>query len=294
MKFILTITIVISTLTIFGQSKKAVELQWKIDKNEKLNYLTVMSEKDSTSIEMDYGSLVKYLSDSSINDLKEIRKEVENINDEFKNTDYIMTLSTEQEGIVDVVMVTKPEEELIKTENDSTDIEDAELSEMFKNLSKGVMLRGSVYKSGQIHSFWVKSQQKNLIALFFQLPSGPVKIGDSWSLDVNLIANDHNFVCDSSFHLNQVTLIDLKKQKGETIAVLNYNIVEYVHGDFNSPMFFGNEGGKKETMMKFSHQGTAEFSIDQGRWITYNGTMHLRATGIMTANTKTKFTLTKE
>ena len=98
------------------------------------------------------------------------------------------------------------------------------------------------------------------------------------------------FDCDSSFKLNEVILADVKKVNGETIAVLKYNIVEYVKGNFNSP-FFGNEGGQKETMMKFTHQGIAEFSVDKGRWLTYDGIMNLQATGVMTANKKTKFTL---
>ena len=65
-------------------------------------------------------------------------------------------------------------------------------------------------------SFWVKSSQKNLIAIFFQLPAKPVKIGDKWSLDINLIANDQNFECDSAYKINEVTLTDIKKVNGET------------------------------------------------------------------------------
>lgn len=165
---------------------------------------------------------------------------------------------------------------------------------MMQSMTQGVMLRGSVYETGGIHSFWVKSAQKNLIALFFELPTKPVKVGDKWSLDINLITNDQNFDCDSSYKINEVTLADIKKINGETIAVLKYNIVEYVKGNFNTPSFFGSEGGQKETMMKFTHQGIAEFSVDKGRWINYDGIMSLEATGVMTANKKTKFTLIDE
>jgi len=85
-------------------------------------------------------------------------------------------------------------------------------------------------------------------------------------------------------------LTDIKKNKGETIAVIKYNIVEYVNGTFNSPSFMGG-GEEQKTMMKFTHQAIAEFSVDKGRWISYDGIMSLDASGVLTAKKKTKFTL---
>jgi hypothetical protein len=294
MKMRLTILLVVIATTAYGQRNQTVDLKWKIDKNEKLNYATVMSDIDTSSIEMDFGGLFKSLSDSTANGLKESKDFFNKFNDAFKNLDYITTLATEKKGVIDIVMTTRSKENTQETEIDSTDSKEAEMFKMMKSMNQGVMLRGSVYEKGDIHSFWVKSNQKNLIAIFFQLPTIPVKIGDKWSLDINLIENDQNFKCDSAYKINEVTLTDIKKVDGETVAVLKYNIVEYVNGDFNSPSFFGSQGSKKETMMKFSHQGIAEFSIDKGRWIIYDGIMSLEASGVMTANKKTKFTLIQE
>ena len=53
-------------------------------------------------------------------------------------------------------------------------------------------------------------------------------------------------------------------------------------------------GGEQKTMMKITHQAIAEFSVDKGRWISYDGIMSLDATGFMTAKKKTKFTLRSE
>jgi len=294
MKIRLTILLAVIATTVFGQRNQTVDLRWKINKNEKLNYATVMSDIDTSSIEMDFGGLFKSLSDSTSNGLKESKDFFKKFNDAFKNLDYVTTLSTEKKGVIDIVMTTRPKENTQETEIDSTDSKEVEMLKMMQSMNQGVMLRGSVYETGDIHSFWVKSNQKNLIAIFFQLPTSPVKIGDKWSLDINLIENDQNFKCDSAYKINEVTLTDIKKVDGETVAVLKYNIVEYVIGDFNSPSFFGSEGGKKETMMKFSHQGIAEFSIDKGHWIIYDGIMSLEASGVMTANKKTKFTLIQE
>lgn len=294
MKLKLTILLAVIATTAFGQRNQTVDLKWKIGENENLNYATVMSDIDTSSIEMDFGGLLKSLSDSTDSGIKESKDFFKKFNDAFKNLDYVTTLSTEEDGVIDIVMTTRPKENVKETEIDSTDSKEAEMLKMMQSMSQGVMLRGSVYETGDIHSFWVKSNQKNLIAIFFQLPTNPVKIGDKWPLEVNLIANDQNFKCDSAYKINEVTLTDIKKVDGETVAVLKYNIVEYVSGDFNSPSFFGNEDGKKKTMMKFSHQGIAEFSIEKGRWISYDGIMSLEASGVMTANKKTKFTLIKE
>lgn len=289
----ITLLAVIAT-TVFGQRNQTVDLKWKIGENEKLNYATVMSDIDTSTIEMDFSRLFKSLSESTKSGMNESKDFFKKFNNSYKNLDYVTTLSSDENGVIDIVMTTRPKENIQEAEIDSTNSKEAEILKMMQSMNQGVMLRGSVYETGDIRSFWVKSSQKNLIAIFFQLPANPVKIGDKWSLDINLIANDQNFECDSAYKINEVTLTDTKKVKGETVAVLKYNIIEYVNGDFNSPSFSRNNGRKKKTIMKFSHQGIAEFSIDKGRWITYDGIMSLEASGVMTANKKTKFTLIKE
>lgn len=290
----LTLLLACIALTAFGQKNQTYDLKWKVEKKEKLNYVTAMSDIDTSSIEIDFADFFKALSDSTNNGLKESKDLFKRFNQAFKNLDYVTTLSTKEDGIIDIVMTTRPKENSKETEVDSTDSKEAEMLKMMQTMNQGVMLRGSVYESGAIHSFWVKSKQKNLIALLFQLPTSPVKVGDKWSLDINLIANDQNFECDSAYKINEVTLTDIKKINGETVAVLKYNIVEYVNGDFNLSSFSENDAGKKETMMKFSYQGIAKFSVDKGYWINYDGIMSLEAKGIMTANKKTKYTLIKK
>jgi len=277
MKLRFSIILAVISTTAFGQRNQTVDLKWKIGENEKLNYATVMSEIDTSTIEMDFGGLFKSLSDSTENGLQESKHFFKAFNDAFKNLDYVTTLSTEEKGVIEIVMTTRPKENAKDTEIDSANSKEAEMLKMMQSMSQGVMLRGSVYETGDIHSFWVKSNQKNLIAIFFQLPTRPVKVGDKWSLDINLIANDQNFKCDSAYKINEVTLTDIKTVDGDSVAVLKYNIVEYVNGNFNMPSFLGNESGKKETKMKFWHHGIAEFSIEKGRWIIYDAIMTFEA-----------------
>jgi hypothetical protein len=157
------------------------------------------------------------------------------------------------------------------------------------------MLRGSVYKNGSLHSFWMKNNQKNLLSLFFELPNKELKKGDSWILsNVNFIGNDHNFICKKAEKKNQITLTDIRKLNGETIAVIDYNILEYVFGDFNTPAFLGNEAGSKKTEMKFIYKAQAEFSVEKGKWISYNGIMSLDASGALNSVQKKKFALIEQ
>ena len=291
MKQGITILLIFISMATIGQKNQTVDLQWKIAENEKLNYLTVMNEIDTSSLKMDFGKLFQALSDSTNNGLEESKCFFDKINKMLQNQDYVMTLTNKNNGVINIVMTAKNSEPVKENGVDTSDSEEVEIAKMMQLLTQGVMLRGSVYATGGIHSFWVKSAQRNLIALFFELPTKPVKVGEKWSLDINFIANEQNFDCDTSYKINEVTLVEIKEIENETIAVLKYNIVEYVKGNFNAFSFFDSREEQTETMMKFSHQGISEFSIDRGRWVTYDGIMSVETTGIMTANKKTKFTL---
>lgn len=277
------------TLTAFGQQNETVDLNWKIGENEKLKYITEMSSIDESSLEMNLGGFFGSASDSIKIDSKEFKDLFKKMKDVFKDQKYITTLTNKNNGVIDIVMTMNSDKS-----NNKKKVK-GKRADFFRNaLSQGVMLRGSVYETGEIHSFWVKSGQKNLIALLFELPSKPVKVGDKWALDVNLIGNDQNFDCKDSYKINEVTLDEIKKIDGETIAVLKYNIAEYVEGDFSSPLFFSKDDKQEEMTMKFTYQGIAEFSVERGRWINYDGIMSVEMKGMITSNNKTKYKLIEE
>jgi hypothetical protein len=288
---ILTLVFVFLAIASFGQKKQKVDLDWKIGKEEKLSYLTVMSDIDTSSTQLNFGSLFKSFSDSTGKDMSQAKDFFKKLNAAFKNVNVVTTLTNKGGGVIDIVAVAKQNKN--ELQSDTTNSKQDRMIKMMKAMGQGVLLRGSVYESGGIHSFWTKTNQKNLISIFFELPTKPVQVGDTWKLDVNLISNDENFECDSSYNLNKVTLVEIKKIQGENIAVLKYDIVQYVKGNFSMSKLTGNGGEQTKTMMKFTHQALAEFSIDKGRWISYDGIMSLVASGVMTANKKTKLTLIK-
>ncbi|MES2726469.1 MAG: hypothetical protein V4643_05160 [Bacteroidota bacterium] len=290
MNKLLIIVFGLLAITSFGQT---VNLKWKIGEKEKINYLTVMSEIDTSKVEVNFGDLFKSFADSTRKGSSESKDLFKKLNESIQNTDFVSTLTNKGNGVIDIVMNSKPKEKTKEASTDSTENKINEIAKMMQSMNQGIVLRGSVYATGGIHSFWVKNNQKNLIATLFELPTKQVKVGDTWSIGVNFISNDQNFSCDSSYKINDVRLTDIKKMNGETIAVIKYNIVEYVNGTFNS-LGSRSSGEGIKTMMKFTHQAIAEFSVDRGRWISYDGIMNYDATGVMTAKKKTKFTLISE
>lgn len=293
MRKILALTLGLFAITAFGQQSKKVVLNWKINPDETLSYKTVMNEIDTSSIEFNFGGLFNALSDSTIENTIKAHQLSKELNKSFGNIDLVSNLTSKKNGIIDIVVQTRAKENVEKVGSDTLDDKMSEMMKLMQSMSQGVMLRGSVYETGGIHSFWVNSDQKNLISLFFELPQNPVKVGDSWGLEINLLAIDQNFECDSAYKVNKVTLTDLKIENGETVAVLKYDIIEFVDGTVNMPTFMG-KGGPIKTMMKFTYQAVAEFSIEKGRWIAYDGIMEIETNGYMRSRMKKKYTLREE
>ena len=275
----------------YSQPAGPVELNWKIGPDETLTYKTIMSEIDTAAMQFDFSKMFEGFDIDSNETAQKLHKRLRKLNESFKDIDLFTQLTNSGQETIDVVIKTQPKQGLKDTNSD--DAESPDMMEMMQSMNQGVMLRGSVYENGGIHSFWVKSKQRNLIALLCELPTKPVVVGDSWSLDVNLITNDQNFMCDSSHKEVSATLFSLKRSKAETIAIIKYQIEEYVDGTFYMPSMFGR-GGSTPTMMHFNFQAIAEFSVDKGRWVSYDGILALEAAGVMTANSKQKFSLIPE
>lgn len=258
-----------------------VMLQWKIKPGDSLLYLTRMNDLDSVRVgdsivKKNNSPYQKYLDTSSSDIIRKMR-EIVSAKDDFQ---YRSKLTNTGENNIDVEMCYwKPA--------DSAAITKPLTMDYFPKLSGVVSLRGSVSEKGKVTSFYVKNSQRNIIALFFELPGKPVKPGDSWPLDVQFITIDHTFKCDSSFRKNSVTLVELKKSGKETIAVLRYDIEEFVNGDW----MFTPAATPRKVYCHARYSGTAEFSVEKGRWISYNGLLILNAHSLFGNNSIKEFVL---
>jgi hypothetical protein len=287
-----------STLA-YSQTKEKISLEWKISKNDTLKYKTTMNvinDKSEVSIKDDSASIFFG------KDFNKIRESLSQINSDIKYQTNLF-VNKNHEKFIDIEMIMldnekdNPTEQLKKMMSQMNvdkqkkgkkkkkidEIENDSLN--FKNIFKGlvgangnIVLRGRITNTGEIISTYYKNSQKNLISVLFELPNRKVEIGEKWKLNVSLIEMDQNFVCDSLSKENTVYVEQIIEKDGDKIAVLKYNINEYVIGDFNNPIggMFGMETDKK-TFMKISHIATGHFSIFKGKWINYEGVMEVES-----------------
>jgi len=253
------------------------DLNWKLINDEKIAYLTVMEQIDSAKVEWP----------SFFKNFQEIFKD----SADFEDVDFSKFFESFYKGIENYSMIT-----ILQKHHDWIDVSvirenfsenEPKDSVGFQQMFKGIQLRGLLNQNGDIQSFYTKREQKNLLAVFFQLPSHPVKIGDKWKLDLNWITTDHNFSCDSMSRINEVELIDIKVKDNDTIAILKYKNYERIKGDFNFP--FANKA--VPTMFDMRYDAISEFSISNGRWINYSGIISYKSTGYQNAQYKQRFAL---
>lgn len=286
-KFLFVSALTVVSSRAFAQSSDQVFMKWKLKPGEVLSYKTALEEIDTANhVNFGMNGMFKSMGIDSANDtkMKEIFKELNSIT---QPTNFVTTLTEKKKDVIDIVMISKPN----KTQAEGNKIGNlSEMQKLMNQFSGGIMLRGSVHEDGTIESFYTKGEQKNMIAIMFELPGKPVKRGDTYALTVNFLNADQNFICDSSYHKNQVTVLKIENKAGEHIVTLQYDIAEYIKGSFSSPM--GN--GSVKTIMAMDFQGLAEFSVEKGKWISYNGIASLSSSGIMTSETKKRYSLIED
>lgn len=262
-------------------------MKWKLKPDEVISYKTSMDQIDTGNHkDISLKGFSKLFGNDSIPD--KMNKVFKDMNLDPKHEIYDLRLSEKRKNIIDIEMLLKHEDN--NSEGDTSQKGIAEMRTLMNKMLKGVLLRGSIYKDGTIESFYTVNSQKNLLAMFFELPGKTVNVGDSWPLDIHLVSMDQSFVCDSSYHKNVATVTGIEQKDGDNIVNLKYDIIEYIDGFMNSP--FGSEPIK--TTMKMTYQATAAFSVEKGRWIKYEGVISDARTGFMSMETKQRYTLIEE
>lgn len=258
------------------------DLNWKLKKGEVIEYKTIMQvvEQSDTSL----NELFKEIDSFESQDYSFFKDEMNKINKDLQNTKMISLLLKDNKNIIQIKM-------LAEFEN-TDDQEDKSLFKKIIDLNDGVMLRGALNPNGSIQSFWLKSGQKNLISMLFELPSEPIHIGDKWEMDINFIGNDQSFICKHGYKINEGKLLDVISKDGKDIALLKYKIIEFVNGDFNNPIV--KAGKSTDLKMTFIYEALAEFSITDGRWVKYEGILTQKMSGYMDSSSTQKISLIPE
>jgi len=261
------IVLVISFMSnsVFAQTDNYI-LKWKLKKNDSLIYKTEMIERPIIAYDDDSFTLIPPI--IFVDTSHEKKNELTEINDSI-----ITKLSKKREGVIDI--------EMVKKSNSKNLIAGQKIG-----FNRNIILRGSIYDNGTIESFYLSSRQKNLLALLFQLPNKSLRIGDTWTLDVNLVSMDQTIICDSAKRVNQATLVNVETNGADTIAYLRYNVSEYFSGHFENSLF-----REQNTTMNIIFSAVGKFSISKGHWTYYDGDIVIHSSGILTSDMRTDFHL---
>ena len=124
-------------------------------------------------------------------------------------------------------------------------------------LKRQTCLKADLSATGEVLTFWIESREKNLLQMLFELPSQPVRVGDTWPLHVNLVTAGQRFTVKDSARLDEARLVSLQPGPGgDTVATIDYVVVEWVKGVV----------GERETSMSLGFVGRGEFLIGKGAW----------------------------
>ncbi|GAA4298241.1 hypothetical protein [Aestuariibaculum suncheonense] len=274
----LLLPFILVAITANAQKKETVDLKWKI--TDTLTYKTVMQdvilEKNKEQTESDSIS-------------EKISGMFKTMQEQLSDLKYETKLFPDKNGNVDIEMMLK---------KDKTDTTETIFSGMAK-MNGNIVLRGKVSPEGELLSFYYKSAQNNLISILFELPTKQVAIGDEWDLKIDMISMDQNFKADSLYKKSVVRLKDIKIEKRNKIAVIEYDLEAFVSGDFGNGIMsvFSKEEGDKKIFMKTSHKAIGKFDLDKGYWISYDGIMDIETNFTLMGiggNKRTEFKLTPE
>jgi hypothetical protein len=281
-----------------AQSSETYNLLWKVNPGDTITYKTTMKasvkspegEKSSSDKEDEFAKLAEAMakakSETSYNTLLFQCK----ANPEYLDIAMVETSTAVEGKKVDKFLAQMKEEanespkekrkrkkkkSAAEQEVDSVNIQDVMGS--LWSLNDNIVLRGRISKGGRIVSTYYKNNQTNLIAVLFQLPDRPVKIGEQWHLNVSMIEMDQNFYCDNYINENKAFIEKIETEQGKQIAVVRYIVKERAEGDFNNPLagMLGGTGDDGKLFMEVAHNGTGRFSITDGKWLSYEATMEI-------------------
>lgn len=283
-KIIILMSIVLFSHSVSFSQNSGIFLQWKIAKGDTLKYQTIMNAEQSFAEETSKA-------DTSTNVFKNLFKSINKANGNMKYQTNIF-LNQKDNNLIDIEMKTVAstdtahkspmKQDFEGTKNKKKDKKQTDeksdslaVQNMFNALSgmgSMVVLRGRITPGGEMVSNYYKNSQRNLVSILFALPNKPVQIGEKWKLAASFIEMDQNFYADSSSNINDVYIEKIIEKDNDKIAIIKYNILEYVSGDFIAQMIkLPGMDNNKKTFMKYSYSATGYFSMTKGKWLNYEG-----------------------
>jgi hypothetical protein len=199
----------------FSQTPQAVFMKWKLKPNEVISYKAyIKNVSPKGAKKLAFGEMFKGVGGDSTSKeggaMQQMMEQMQGLAPEY----YIASLAENKKDLIDIELNAK------KGEKKLVDTAQAGFAMLMNAMTSAPMLRGAIGEDGSIKSFYLRNDQKNVLALFFQLPARPVKIGDNWQIETQFTNMDQSFKCDSSFHKNVVKVTSIENIGGDKVVTL--------------------------------------------------------------------------
>ncbi|NET35049.1 MAG: hypothetical protein F6K19_23975 [Cyanothece sp. SIO1E1] len=191
----------------------------------------------------------------------------ETLEDLFEHSNQYAILNARPDGLLDASIVTVPSKSV--TEPPLAFWQSPEVQ------------HGLINRSGKNESFFLAPMQKNLFSLFFQLPEQAVQIGQEWPIDLNMLNASAGIYPELSSKVVKAKLTNVKKKRGDTEASIQYEIKEYLEGNYQG----------QHIIAKAQIIGKAIFLLKAGRWKRFDAVMSIEGTGFMQGSQQIRFAL---
>lgn len=249
------------SLTLFACTKEKYQLKWKIPSGDVLIYNIKMETVDSLSsvAEENLQELVQLVAKMYGDEVNVKVSSKDLYNGLIKQLNLLSYFAIIRHGSgtdlkVDfITRQTKQYEEIF-------------YRDVFSKFIKKAFFKGTLKAGGELLSDANEKAWDPKINILFQLPEQAVAIGDSW--EINVVPEWQKPTKEQQKQMvNKVTLADIIVEGLDSIAVLKYEL--------QSP----DQSGK---MLGFN--GEARFNINQGKWISYVGTLAQKTSGVLPMN----------
>jgi hypothetical protein len=263
-----------------AQDSQQVLLRWKVQRGKPLGYqiATQVVPPGDNSLRVDLSSLQQApLTPQQRKDLLEFHLP--------SQSELAVVLSPMPNGDVSAkVVLTKVS---IPEKPSASKVEQQMMDAMRKKVGT-VQLRATLTDWGFVNSD-LPREQRNLLALLFELPSKPVGVGSAWTHSADLVKMGQGWEGKQDA-LNRVELVSLEKEaEGRTVAVIDITLAERQEGHFPDRR---NPGQEISASMEMSFVGRGEFLVEEGRWRRLSARMTTWAVGAVQAGSAQQLTLT--
>jgi len=266
-----TLLFILVLLIISSCNKEQYSLKWKVNENVPVIFDTQMKLIDSLSFISTENNIIRMMESigGKIGDTIETPVNIAKMqSDILRNANlykHFSILKKEKNGI-HVDIIGKPRKEAFAYFDRRAGIPQDQSS-----------YKGKVLNSGKLEMPYYFPK----FIIMFELPLKPVSIGDTWSLNLELQAQNESSDLESDKPINLVTFVDVLKKGDELIAILKYVLKspeKMAHSTFGSAIHF---------------KGRGDFNITKGKWEKFEGFYVTESAGITVMKQTEKIKLTE-